>query len=365
MEGGGGISRQDTPEANAQGIEKQRRTLTSEEVAALVPRIGSSREAGDWGEFNKALRALAKARTPAAQKALMDLLSDLSIVFPKRVGRIFYEGLEGSSLEGIAEAARKRFEQQIASGKTSWVAADGWVDLVAYHGDDEAVAWLAARDESTQIRDSANKALAKSQNPNAVRHMLNRLREQRNRANHWREFDAFVKSHPDEGFELAAELIRLILANRLPPHMSPSSVIASSMTAVPASRLPEAKELLLELRTEADRVAAVYAVQALHNRGLDVEGLDAIVLAPQMALASMSEDDGAVLGSSLPALSDRAYLAMVAIKGNSITWSERAAQALEAAAMRLAGSSAQSHVADMKKVAAMIRAELASPWRKK
>lgn len=362
--GQGGASSPNARTPGAEDGEGGERALSSAEVEALVARLPKSRSEGDWRAFAKALRSLADARTPAAQQALMDVLLNLSIVFPKKVGRVFHEGLEHSELEGIADAARLRFEQQIASGKTSWVAADGWVDLVADHGDEADIAWLVAHTDSRQIRSSVQRALGKSQNPVAMQYMLRRFREHNSGAPHSRELIAFVKSHPQEGFDLVVELIRLALANRLSPHLDRRSVIRCSTVAVPASRLSEARELLLELRTEGDRVAAVYAVQALHDRGLGMEGLEGIVLAPQEALAMMSEHDGADLGAFRTLLSNRAYEATTAIQANSITWSDEAVRVLEAAAARLEGSSAQGHVKYMKDMAAKLRTGLASPWRK-
>jgi hypothetical protein len=110
---------------------------------------------------------------------------------------------------------------------------------------------------------------------------------------------------------------------------------------VPVERSADARAQLLAVDNTAERIAAVYAVCELADRGLDVAGLEPVLLAPVEVLerGHTGDDEDALLSR-----------ARYAIEYNRVTWSERAAAALERA----------GYTDEARKV----RAGLQSPWKR-
>ena len=97
----------------------------------------------------------------------------------------------------------------------------------------------------------------------------------------------------------------------------------------------------LAIDDTAERVLAVYAVNALADRGLDVAGFEPLILAPVEVL-----ENGRAGGAEDGLLSAARY----SIEYNRVAWSERAAAALERA----------GYADEARKV----RAGLQSPWKR-
>jgi len=322
----------------------RKRTWTDAEVAALIDRLDRARAEGSGNEFRAALRGLARAKTEAAQRKLLALMIDESLIPPFRLGDSFREGLAKSDLPGIAAGARKRFEMNIAAGKTSWVAGDGYFELVARRGSAEDIAWLAGRAESGQLRHGAREALAGSKNPVAVAFVVRLIEDGKGNQDLLRRF-----ARPDNA--AAAPLIaRIILGEVKASYRELSAVFRAYGHCVAEDGLDGALGFLLSLREPMQRVCAVYAVESLRKRGLDVEGFGRVIDFPTEFLEAVTPESSRSVASK----------ARYAIEDNRVAWSERAAGSLSRAAGVFPAS---SMTRSMVEIAKMVRAGLASPWR--
>jgi len=325
-------------------VNDHERTWTHAEVAALIERLDRARAAGYRNEFMAALRGLSMAKTGAAQKKLLQLMVDETLIPPSRLGRDMLRGLGDSDLPGIAAGARMRYEMNIASGKTSWVGGDGYFELIALRGSAEDIAWLAERAESGQLRYHARKALVKSKSPLAVQFVVRMLEEGKGDQDLLVDF---ARSHPTT----AAPLLRRVLSGDLEvPYRETSAIFRAYGSSVPEDALDGTREFLSSFAKPLKVICAVYAVEQLTRRGLDITGFEAIVSAPIEHLERVTPE------SRSPVISKARY----AISHNRVVWSERSARALERAAEALPES---SMTRDMVKIAVKIRAGLASPWR--
>jgi hypothetical protein len=247
---------------------------------------------------------------------------------PDLPGQHFFRCLRRSRLEGIADAAKHRVEMNLAAGETSWVAVSFWFDLALWQGDETHLDWVLALAEAHghQIHSMAMKALAGCPSPHVVKRVAGMIR-----AGTFDSFEEFGRNQPDLCFQLLHE--RLIAGE-----LTGQEVFRAYGRCVPGERLAEARTVLLSLRDPAQRMAAVYAVNEIARRNLSAAGLEPILLAPVETL----ERGGA-----------ESYLlstARYAVEYNPVTWSERAAAALERA----------GYPTEARKV----RAGLQSPWKR-
>jgi hypothetical protein len=325
-------------------VNDRERTWSDAEVAALVVRIDHAIAEKKADEFQAALRGLAQARTAAAQRKLLELMMDESLSFPHRMGRAFLEGLGDSDLPGVATAARRRFDRNVESGKTSWVAGDGYFDLIARRGSDADIEWLSSRAESGQIRHHSRRALARSDNPAAVRFVVRLIESGKG------DQDLLLDFARRDNADAAPLLQRVILGEVPAAYRDLSTLLGAYGGCVSEENLEAARDFLLSLRTPIQQVSAVYAVESLRGRGLSIAGFETIVDAPVEFLERLTTESDRSITSK----------ARYAIGYNRVAWSSRAAAALEFAS-GIAGQGSMSK--DMLEIAAKVRAGLANRWR--
>jgi len=263
------------------------------------------------------------------------------------MGVSFARWLDESPLPSaeIVAAARRRFRMNVKAGETSWVATDGWFKMIARHGDAEDVRWLLERKESLQIRSQALDAVGWVRSPDAAEYVA---RLARNGKLSDRTLGVLSEHSPGIAFPILRDRIRASMDQGQTPSRSDLQALARSTDE---ARIAEMRRILEEAATlPGGALAAVYAVQGLDRKGLDVSGLDAILDAPVAYLEALAA------GGPVE-LADRARYA---IEYNKITWTERAAAALEAAdaALRARGwGSAGEFGAVARKVLTSLKSE--------
>jgi hypothetical protein len=256
----------------------------------LVADVDAARAAGDWQAFTKALGMLGAAGDAAAQRKLVEIMGDGSIDLTEFPGVRFHKWLKDSTIPGIAAAARARYEANVAAGETSWVAAAGWVDLVAEHGTREDLEWVVALIEKRlhQQSDMACRALLGARNP-AVVEFVQGLWKSTGRIP--LGFEEFATNHTAAAFGIVdAELAQ----GRTDEH-----VVRAYALCVREGTLGVAKARLLDLREPGARLAAVYAVERMSKLGLDVSGLEPILAAP---VEILTRGDGSLVSTALYAI---------------------------------------------------------------
>lgn len=308
-----------------------RRVLTDEEARALIHRLDAAQAAGDQEIFNAALSGLSKSENDTALRRLLDLFVDESLPYLR--GSHFVEAFHNCDVPGIAAAARRRFEIHLASGELSWTSAAGWFDLIAQHGDSQDISWLLEREESTQVRNSAREAIARSSGPDAMAALEGLFREGKARA---RLVKFFGDHHPDRAFELIHEWM---CTQKWEEPRGNDEIFRLYGSLAPADRIGEVRASLLALTGDRNRLGAIDTVQQISNRGLDATGFEPILETP----IQMLERPAGAAGSS------RKSSARYAVEYHPIMWSERSANALE--------------TAGYKHEAAKVRAKLRSPWK--
>jgi hypothetical protein len=303
---------------------------------------------GDRSRFFSALRESATASDAALRGQLLAWLADTTLELPTGAASAFADALDGTRSPEVARSARVRFEQELASGNTSWTAAEGWLRMVVDHGDASDVAWVIAlvKDGSSRIRDKAIEALTASTNEHA-RRWTRALLTQGPRSSEWeRAWEGYAATSPDEAAALALELASTADAETRPV------LWQAAAGAVRAEGLPVLRTRLTTLPL-FDRVEAVEAVEVLHRRGLDVSGFESVWEAPTEFLETQARTMTA----------DQATRATDAVEHSGHAGTERAATALESAARTPREAGASIPVGDMLAAAKKVRARLASRWK--
>lgn len=311
-------------------------------VSAVIDRLDAARGRRDWNEFRALLTLLGKADTPEAQKKLVALMGDPSLGFHRsRLGRQFFDWLRDSQVPGIVDAARARLEKETKENPGSRVAQQGWLALVAQHGTVADLDWIESfRKGRSGERTVIEAFVAAADRPEVARRVADMFR---NRSRRWygSHLSALGRSNP----ELARDLIEDGLQK---PRTNEARDLARAYgDVVDPGSLERARGFLLSLPAK-ERLEAVYAVERMHRRDLDVSGLEAVTVAPVEALENLARQSK----PSARAL----FKARYAIQHNQITWTERAAKALEEAAR----TAPKSHAAAMNAIAQQIRASIGS-----
>jgi len=311
-------------------------------VSAVIDRLDTARGQRDWNEFRSLLTLLGKAETPEAQKKLVALMGDPDLgFFRARMGRQFFDWLSDSKVPGIVDAARARLEKETRENPGSRAALQGWLALVAQHGSASDLDWIEAQNKGRSGEKTVIEAyVVAAQRPEIAQRVATLFRN-RNQRWYGSHLAALAQSNP----ELARELFEEGLKN---PRTNETRDLARAYgDVVTAGNLEQARTFLLSLPIQ-ERLEAVYAVERMRRKDLDVSGLETITLAPVVALEDLARQ---------PKPSSRAlFKARYSIQHNQVTWSERAAKALEEAAR----TAPKTHASSMRAVARQIRAGIGS-----
>ncbi len=328
---------------------KEKPTFDAAAVDALLVRLKQSVEAGDSNLFRVVLRLLGQADDPRGDAALVALLADPGLELPRPIGNDFHDALANSAALGIAAAARARRERAKVGEEQSWIAFAGWYDLVARHGTAEDLDWLVADAESSRGGARfAMQALGRSARPEAgplMRRLVARAGPQPDLAE---GIGALAKDRPEDAFRLARED-----ADAGKP--GPLERFAAS---APEGSLALAEDYVRGVTAEDRRIQLVRVVEALHRRGRDLTGLSAVVDAPILFLERIAAGEP-ISAENRPLLGPAGY----AVEYSRVTWSERAARALESADARLKRDGIDVGGPDYVKVAKTVRDGLASRWK--
>lgn len=307
------------------------------DVQAAITRLASARATGDRPLFQALIQALATSGLEDAQRTLVELMTDDSI--PDLDGAVFLDGLRDSGVPGIAAAAEHRVRIALANGVTTGTAGIGWFDLILKHGDQEQLDWVLSAEQGVALRTVALRALVRSPAPAAIRRSLMLFQTGSLDA---ALLDEFANHQPCLAFELIHST--LTTGTWHPAGKTSNYVAAVYGRTVPAERLVDARVALLALSAEGARIAAVYAVQALADRGFDPSGFQEILLVPVEILERGSR--GELETEDWISVSS----ARLAIESNPVTWSTRSAAALDATGFA--------------NDALRVRAALRGPWRR-
>jgi hypothetical protein len=323
-------------------------------IDALIERIDTARGERDWDLFVALAQLLAVANTPRTQAKLLALMDDDSLeLFDWRIAEHFWAGLADSELEGIAAAARRRIAmvEERHPKSDRWVK--DWFALVARHGSEADIEWLAAhRERHTEIR--FWEALAKSaKNPAAARKFMELWKAGGTRAFGDRAIRTFATTSP----AVAEPFLRELLVDVHPGDDRASGIARAYGHAVNEANLPAARSFLLGLADPKTRTLAAHAVSAMAQRELDISGLEPILLAPV-------EEAERLVHATEKERQEGYYRVMYGIEYNRPTWSPRAVRALE----NLAAAMENQHTGDaLRNVAKNIRAQIAPDddgWRR-
>jgi hypothetical protein len=337
--------------ADAQAIERfaknASRPFPEDTMRALVARLRDAVARGDRALAVAVIEALGLADRAEADDALVELMGNVALPLPHPFGGHFAKALEDSRATGVAEAARRRVDALIAGGEKSWTSGLGWFDLVARHGSRADLEWMLAHEG--QLRHQAVEALSKSSSPQAFDLLQEEVREGRIEV---RNLRALAEHSPVKVADLLEDLLaREAYRGEL------RDMLGTYAQVLPIDRVDEAKALLRRL-PDPRGFSAVYAVEVLRRRGIDVSDMTDVMRGPERFLSTF------LTPADADAASSRVYAAMYAIEYNRGTWSEDAARALEAAAREIRAHPLPSPSADaLEDVAAKVRTGLRNPWK--
>jgi hypothetical protein len=295
----------------------------------------------DTSRFKNAVRELGEADDPRGDAALVELMADLSTPLPV-VGEELQKALTNSRADGIAAAARARLESAIERNESAWHHYQGWVDLVAAHGTEADLEWLAS-DAFKSQEGWALPAIARTGHPTAAKILARRI-ESGGAEETTRAVGEFAKLRPD----LAWPLVLL--------HPS-REALSSYAKSAPLENLGPVEEHLRSLPDDEARIEAVYVVSALERRGLDVSEFATLTQAPVRFLARIAAGEP-VTPRTRPLLNAAGY----AIEYNSLTWTEDAARTLDAADAALDSAGITVGGPDYPYVARLVRDGIKKRW---
>jgi hypothetical protein len=325
---------------SGEGKAKEMEAQEPVDVDAALRDLAAAREAGDVEAFHLAIAALSRADDPRAERRLLDLMAETNLSLPHPIGTRIMTGLRRSTLPGIAAAARARFEANLVAGETSWTAAEGWLDLVANHGSEADLDWLLEQGQSPQIRSEAREALALSDNPLAIARCESMLTRD---PDDLELLQQFASRHPRRVLPFLEKRLREV-----------ADGFTGSLygNTVPPEAVERARTVLLSARGPLARLAAAQAVDRMVSRGLDVSGLESLLLAPVEIL----ERPGSFHEPGPPLR--RAVNTLARCES---AWSERALTAVMSLSRRLGPT--DDLAAALRALEKKMRAKLREPWR--
>ncbi len=319
------------------------RNVPAEAVPVLLRRLEEAISKGDAKLFSAAAGLLVNSKDPTVAETFARLTLDESVDLPPDAGRYFGPVLATVRRDGLAAAARRRYEAAARISR-SWIT-NAWLEAVAGSGTEEDVDWIL---DVGEWGGAGLRALARSSNPFAVARYRERLATERLGMESLQDHLRAVPDGWTWGFELATQA--LAGARSLPGDGLPTLLRTLAATASPEDRA-RLKGLLLSVRDDARRLECLPAVSDLVRRGLPSTEFDALLQTPRLVLEAIAR------GTEDTWQGIRADTAIYAIEYNRATWSDASARALEALASR---TSFGPHAAE---VARKVRAGLASRWQ--
>jgi len=294
--------------------------LADETVAALVERIDEAREQRDWTLFATVLQILGRAGTPEAHGKLVQLMGDRSLDFGARMDRAFLNWLDKSDAPGLVAAAKRRAGKERDKNPRATFRQAGWLALVALHGTDEDLDWLAAfrgaRGGERAVLDALTAAAAR---PKVARRLATLFQERRTP---WS--GAHIARFAGRNPAVARPLLEAGLRDA-PEEEQRELARVYGATATPETRA-DTVAFLRGLKEPNLRMQAAFAVQEMQRNGIDVSDLEDLARYPVDHLETIA---------SGPKWDYRgAMRAVRAIERNPLTWSQRAAEILELAAQK-------------------------------
>jgi len=311
-------------------------------VTVLIERLDAAREARDWNQFRALLSLLGRAGTPEAEAKLVAVMGDPGLGFQQsHLGPLFYEWLKDSQAPGIVAAARARLEREMEDHPGMPGVRRGWLSLIAAQGDTADLDWVETFADTPGGAREVQEALAAAGGRPEVAERVERMFRERKERWFIGHLRLFATANPAAGARLLEDGLQ---------HPRPGEERDLARTygdTLPRADVERARAFLSGLRTPSQRMAAVYAVERMRRRGLDMGGMEDLVLAPVLTLERYRDEP------NLSPLVEARY----AIEHNPITWSERTAKALESAAERVPPAQAGA----LLEAARRVRAGIASP----
>jgi hypothetical protein len=274
--------------ARAKGGETSPTATRTGDVDELARALRRTRSRADWAAYRRTLAALGAADTPEADARLVQVLGDAEVAFPVSLAQAFMVWLQGSEVEGIAEAARTRVALEVeAFGYPVDGIVPRWAGLIGAHGTLDDVAWVREKGGSAAYR-VAVAAFLRSGRPEGLAMartvLLDAEDPARFRGDLFRpalgamlehDFPAGVAVLEDDHDRMYREGHAIL---------PPSGALSLYVAHLPAERLGEGKRWLLETFASslrypqgADVVRSVLnAIGQLERRGLDASGFDAV-----------------------------------------------------------------------------------------
>jgi len=293
-----------------QKVLNARTPATAAEAEVLIRRVDQAREEGDRHLFYLSVAGLAESGTRRAREKLHALLADETLSFPMQMAWQFWKAFLKDGPSDLSVLARRRYEESERSERPD----TGWLHLIAIHGSEEDLDWLLEKNALRPLIASGRPAAAKRLRPLLVKGELPKDC-----------FGDLAKYYPGMLFE---ELPALIERGAPGGKTSGGSEAPRTRTlfraygaCVSPGAVAPAKAFLLGQREPRNQIAAVYSVQSMVYRKLDVSGLEPVVLTPTYYLERATPKiDFDLVGD-----------AREAIERNRIAWSERAVAALRLA----------------------------------
>lgn len=291
--------------------------VAEEVVQAALVRLEKAQADKDWELFRSAVEFLARTKSPAARAKLIELVGDTSIRFHDwRIAGPICDGLRGTRTDGAAAAARDRIEME-AKAYRDKNRQTGWFEIVAAQGTPADIEWLIQRgavnrEETTAVYIALGLAAADDYAADAL------IRIWKEWGDPWSSGDA----------------AKLLIDNNRPKALAffRERFLTGAKNgarfygdAVSEETLADAKATLLSLRDPIERTRAVYAVTRMQRNNLDISGLEPIVNAPVELAHSLVNADQKAIHQAY-------YDVLYGIEYNKVTWSEDAANALDALA---------------------------------